>query len=91
MSDKDYGRISIGQGAREAKVLIEDEVRQAQYDIDMAMYRRVEAGTLTGEIAMMAFARKEVLFKLLLRLTQRVTTGHNAAVRIAKKEKANGT
>ena len=58
MNDADYGRISVGQGASAAKALIEDEIRQAQYDIDMAMFRRVEAGTLTGEIAMMAFARK---------------------------------
>ena len=90
MNDADYGRISVGQGASAAKALIEDEIRQAQYDIDMAMFRRVEAGTLTGEIAMMAFARKEALYRILLRLNQRENTGRNAAVRIAKREK-NGT
>ena len=66
MNDADYGRISVGQGASAAKALIEDEIRQAQYDIDMAMFRRVEAGTLTGEIAMMAFARKEALYRIFL-------------------------
>lgn len=79
-----YGRVSIGVTAREAVTLIEDEIAAAQYAIDKEMYKRLEEGRLRAEDALLAFAEKHALYRVLARLHQKVATGVSAANHISE-------
>ena len=84
-TEVDFGRLSIGAAASTALQLMGEELKQLQYDVDRAIYAKIDAGTLTPEEAMLAFARKHTAWKILLRLSQKVTTGQSAARRLTEQ------
>jgi hypothetical protein len=84
-TEVDFGRLSVGAAAHTALQFMEEELHQLQYDIDRAMYAKIEQGTLTPEDAMMAFGRKHTAWKILLRASQKINTGQSAARRLAEQ------
>jgi hypothetical protein len=82
--------MSLGQSAQVALALIEQELRDAQYKTDMAAYRCIAKGELTSEAAMNFWFKKNALYELHLRLTQKATQGTSSAQRLSGMEDTSG-
>jgi hypothetical protein len=78
----DWARINVASAARDALSLMEEELREEQYRIDMAAYAALDGGKLTPEAALSYFASKKALYTLHRRLLQKATQGTSAGNRI---------
>jgi len=82
----DFSRILTGTASREALTLFEGILQQEQYAIDMRAYADLSLGNFTADRALVLFAEKHSLFRILKRLRQKDATGQNAARRVAQRE-----
>jgi hypothetical protein len=87
--DRDFKALSIGHAAQTALDLMEEEIRDAQRQEDMRAFNLMHESRLTGEEALMAFARKYSLFHMHERLLAKVSGAKHAANRIRAREEAN--
>jgi len=85
----DWARINVSGAARDALTLIEDELRDEQYRIDMQAYSALDGGKLTPEAALSYFASKRALYVLHRKLLQKAKQGESAAHRVSKALEAD--
>jgi hypothetical protein len=77
-----FGQVNRGTVSRIAIELVEEVITQEQYTADLEAYRLIDSGKLTGEQAMMLFAGKRTLYKVLAKLKAVDRVGQSAAKRI---------
>jgi hypothetical protein len=82
----DFSRIMVGTASREARDLFTELLQAGQYKIDQGAFAELRLGSLTAERALVLFAEKAALYRILNRLHQRDATGQNAARRVAQRE-----
>jgi hypothetical protein len=78
----DWTRINVGAAARDALALIEEELKDEQYHIDLKAYTALDGGKLTPEAALSYFASKRALYTLHRKLLQKTKQGTGAATRV---------
>ncbi len=82
----DFPAIAVGTASRDALSLFEDLLLKEQDAIDTAAFAELGRGNLTPERAMVLFAEKHSLHRILRRLRQRDQSGQSAARRLASRE-----
>jgi hypothetical protein len=86
----DWARINVSSAARDALQLMEDELKDEQYRIDMLAYRALDGGKLTGEAALGYFASKRAIYMLHNKLLQKAKQGESSAHRLSRSLEAEG-
>lgn len=84
-----WQRMSVGASARDALSLIEDDLRQAQYQADQKAYAAIMKGGFTAELAFSLFHEKYATYSLQKKLMQQAKQGESAATNL-REEPRNG-
>jgi hypothetical protein len=85
----DFARVSRGSAAHDALVLIDECGEAGQREIDLRVFREMDAGELTPEKALAFWFEKRAVSRLLQRLHQQANIGNSAAGRL-NREQGNG-
>lgn len=84
-NDAAYRAMSIGAAAQSALDLMEEELVEAQQRQDLQIFGLMTKGELTPDVAMMAWARKHVLFEIHSRLLAKLRVGRQATKKLAEQ------
>lgn len=80
----DWAAMNVGAAARDALALIGEELAAEQYKTDQLAFARLNAGHLTSDEAIGFWHKKNALYTLQVRLTQKARQGVSAAKHIAE-------
>lgn len=80
----DWVRMNVGAAARDALMLIEQELEGEQSKTNHLAYAMLDKGTLTPDRALAFWHEKHALYVLHRRLTQKARQGVSSAQRIGE-------